>query len=53
MGTDRTGPLGQLLEAESQFHELMPGRDIYSKLFFRSLLWFALFSLVYLAITSL
>ncbi|WP_254533879.1 hypothetical protein [Natrinema gelatinilyticum] len=53
MSKDRTGPVGRLLEAEGQFHELMPGRDIYSKLFFRTLLWFTLFSLVYVAITSL
>lgn len=53
MSNDRTGPIGQLLEAERQFHELMPGKDIYSKLFFRTLLWFVLFSVPYAIITGL
>lgn len=52
MSDDRTGPLGRLLEAERQFHELMPGRDIYSKLFFRTLFWFALFSVAYTIVSG-
>ncbi|MDF9746189.1 hypothetical protein [Natrinema salsiterrestre] len=53
MSDDRSGPVGQLLAAEEQFHELMPGKDIYSKLFFRTVLWFALFTAAYTIITGL
>ncbi len=53
MRDDRWTPLGTLFEAERQFHELMPVRDVYSKLFFRSILWFAIFSLAYTLITGL
>ena len=53
MRDDRSTPLGQLFEAEGRFHELMPIRDIYSKLLFRSILWFALFSLAYLLVSGL
>lgn len=53
MTNDRSTFLGQLFEAERQFHELMPVKDSYSKLFFRSILWFAVFSLGYLLVTSL
>jgi hypothetical protein len=53
MTDDRSSLRGQLLDAERQFHELMPVKDSYSKLFFRSILWFAVFSLGYLLVTSL
>lgn len=43
----------RLLEAERQFHELMPVSDWLSKLFFRSVLWFALFSSVYVIVSGL
>ncbi|WP_226007056.1 hypothetical protein [Natrinema salinisoli] len=53
MSDERPGPVGQLLDAERRFHELMPGKDIYSKLFFRTLLWFALFTAAYAIVTGL
>lgn len=53
MSDDRSTPLNQLFEAERQFHELMPVKDSHSKLFFRSILWFAIFSLGYLFVTGL
>ncbi|MFC7157099.1 hypothetical protein ACFQPA_16830 [Halomarina halobia] len=53
MSDERRGPVEQFLEAERQFHELMPVKDSYSKLFFRTILWFVLFSTVYLVLTGL
>ena len=53
MTDDRPTALEQIFEAERQLHELMPVKDGYSKLFFRSILWFAIFSLGYLLLTSL
>lgn len=53
MSDDRSTPIEQLLEAERQFHELMPIKASYSKLFFRSILWFAIFSLAYTLATGL
>ncbi|ELY38933.1 hypothetical protein [Natronorubrum tibetense] len=53
MSNENQGLIESLLEAEAQFHELMPIKATYSKLFFRSLFWFALFSVVYTVVTSL
>lgn len=53
MSDDRSSPLTRLFEAERQFYDRLPGRAIYSKLFVRSLLWFAFFSLVYTIVTGL
>lgn len=47
MRGERRGPLGKVLATERRFYARMPGRDIYSKLFFRTLLWFTLFSAAY------
>lgn len=49
---DDNGPLERLLAVEETFHELMPGKDIYSKLLFRSILWFTLITVVYTVVTS-
>ncbi|SER39033.1 hypothetical protein [Natrinema salaciae] len=53
MSDERTGLFAQLLEAERRFYERLPGEEIYSKLFVRTLLWFALFSALYTIATSL
>ncbi|KYH24985.1 hypothetical protein HAPAU_29370 [Halalkalicoccus paucihalophilus] len=53
MSNEKQSLIESLREAESQFHELMPVRDGYSKLFFRSLFWFALFSVLYTVVTGL
>jgi hypothetical protein len=53
MKSERRGPLGRLLAAEQRFYTWMPGKDIYSKLLFRSLLWFTLFSATYTLIINL
>ncbi|WP_440767258.1 hypothetical protein [Natronorubrum sp. DTA7] len=53
MSNEKQSLVESLFEAESQFHELMPIKDAYSKLLFRSLLWFALFSVVYMVVTGL
>ncbi|SDK62372.1 hypothetical protein [Natronorubrum texcoconense] len=53
MSNEKQTLIESLLEAESQFHELMPIKDTYSKLFFRSLFWFALFSVLYVVLTGL
>jgi hypothetical protein len=47
MRDDGPGPIGKLLAMERRFYALMPGKDLYSKLFFRTLLWFTLFSVAY------
>lgn len=53
MSDDGSSSPARLLEAERQFHELVPVADWLSKLFFRSVLWFAFFSLVYVVVTGL
>ena len=53
MSKDKQSRIRSLLDAESQFHTLMPIRDTYSKLLFRSLFWFVLFTVVYTVVTSL
>ncbi|ELZ02996.1 hypothetical protein C482_05046 [Natrialba chahannaoensis JCM 10990] len=45
-------PLQRLFRAERQFHAMVPIRDIYSKLFFRTLLWFVFFTVVYSMVTG-
>ena len=53
MNNEKQGLIKSLFEAEAQFHELMPIKATYSKLFFRSLFWFALFSVFYVVISGL
>ena len=53
MRRDKSGLGARLFAAERRFYGLMPGKDIYSKLFFRSLLWFTLFSVAYTLLTTL
>ncbi|WP_171908253.1 hypothetical protein [Natrialba sp. SSL1] len=45
-------PLQRLFRAERQFHAMAPIKDIYSKLFLRTLLWFAFFTFVYFMLTG-
>ncbi len=47
MRDDKRSTLGTLLETERRFYSVLPGKDMYSKLLFRSLLWFTLFSIAY------
>ncbi|WP_168927122.1 hypothetical protein [Natronorubrum aibiense] len=42
----------RLLEIDNQVHAAMPVKDSYSKLFFRTILWFAFFVAVSLVISS-
>lgn len=53
MSKDKQSRVRSLLEAESHFHTLMPIRDTYSKLLFRSLFWFVLFTVAYTVVTNL
>ena len=47
------GPLRALLEAERRFHRAMPIEDLYSKLLFRTIFWFLLFTTAYVTLTAL
>lgn len=53
MSNEKQTLLDSLLDAESRFYEIMSVKDAYSKLFFRSILWFMLFSVVYTIVTGL
>ncbi|SEH13537.1 MULTISPECIES: hypothetical protein [Natronorubrum] len=44
--------LDRLVELDNKVHSAMPGKDIYSKLFFRTILWFAFFFGVYLIVSN-
>lgn len=46
-------PLRALLEAERRFHQAMPIADLYSKLLFRTIFWFVLFTTAYVALTAI
>lgn len=45
--------LKKILTAEQRFHRMLPGRDIYSKLLFRSIFWFLLLSALYTVLSSM
>jgi hypothetical protein len=53
MGRRQRSAIERLVEMDNQFHAAMPVKDIYSKLFFRSILWFAFFVAVYMLVSSL
>ncbi|AXR76702.1 hypothetical protein [Natrarchaeobaculum sulfurireducens] len=54
MSSDRSdGPLGAFFEAERRFHRAMPVADLYSKLLFRTILWFLFFTTAYVTLTAL
>lgn len=42
----------RLIELDNQVHSAMPIKDIYSKLFFRTILWFVFFLIGYLVVSS-
>ncbi|WP_174811838.1 hypothetical protein [Salinadaptatus halalkaliphilus] len=50
--TKSNGPIQSLLEAERRLHELAPIKDIYSKLFLRTIAWFLFFWLLYVGFTA-
>ncbi|SDR32316.1 hypothetical protein [Natronobacterium texcoconense] len=52
MSNDK-GPLQTFFEAERRFHAMVPIKDLYSKLLFRTLLWFLFFWFLYMAVTGL
>lgn len=47
------GFLKSAFEAERRLHAMAPIKDGYSKLLFRTILWFLFFALVYTVVTSL
>ena len=54
MSSDRSdSPLRTLLEAERRFYRAIPIEDLYSKLFFRTIFWFLLFTGAYVILSSI
>lgn len=52
MSSSRKGILESAFEAERRLHAMAPIKDSYSRLLFRTILWFLFFMLVYTAVTS-
>jgi hypothetical protein len=53
MGRSRRSAIERLIEMDNQFHAAMPVKDIYSRLFFRTILWFTFFFVAYVLVSSL